>query len=88
MPLVARRTVIQVLGGLSRLDGGYGFGNWCTRIVAPGGRIQVKTDALIRDTGQPDMVAPGAGQHAVQDLIPRIRGRRWRALHPRHTTGW
>ena len=42
-----------------------GFGNWCTRIVAPGGRIQIKTDALIRDTGQPDTVVPDARQHAV-----------------------
>ena len=50
--------------------GGYrdGFGNWCTRIVAPGGRIRIKTDALIRDTGQPDRVFPDARQHAVQDL--------------------
>jgi len=50
--------------------GGYrdGFGNWCTRIVAPGGRIRIKTDALIRDTGQPDAVVPDARQHAVQDL--------------------
>jgi transglutaminase-like putative cysteine protease len=44
------------------------FGNWCTRIVAPAGRIQIKTDALIRDTGQPDPVVPGARQHAVEDL--------------------
>ena len=50
--------------------GGYrdAFGNWCTRIVAPGGRIRIKTDALIRDTGQPDRVVPDARQHAVQDL--------------------
>jgi hypothetical protein len=37
-------------------------------MVAPGGRIRIKTDALIRDTGQPDRVVPDAGQHAVQDL--------------------
>jgi transglutaminase-like putative cysteine protease len=50
--------------------GGYrdGFGNWCTRLVAPSGRIRIKTDSLIRDTGQPDGVFPGAWQHAVQDL--------------------
>jgi transglutaminase-like putative cysteine protease len=50
--------------------GGYrdGFGNWCTRIVAPGGRIRIKTDALIRDTGKPDGVFPDAQQHAVEDL--------------------
>jgi hypothetical protein len=45
-----------------------GFGNWCTRLVAPGGRIRLKTDALIRDTGQPDRVVPDARQRAVQDL--------------------
>jgi transglutaminase-like putative cysteine protease len=50
--------------------GGYRdlFGNWCTRLVAPGGRIRIRTDALIRDTGQPDQVFPDAQQHAVQDL--------------------
>jgi transglutaminase-like putative cysteine protease len=50
--------------------GGYrdGFGNWCTRIVAPRGRVRIKTDALIRDTGQPDRVVPDARQHAVEDL--------------------
>src|SRR5579864_7696669 len=50
--------------------GGYrdGFGNWCTRIVAPRGRIRIKTDALIRDSGQPDGVFPDARQHLVQDL--------------------
>jgi transglutaminase-like putative cysteine protease len=50
--------------------GGYrdGFGNWCTRIVAPRGRFRIKTDALIRDSGQPDSIAPDARQHAVQDL--------------------
>ncbi|HMC61296.1 MAG TPA: transglutaminase family protein, partial [Candidatus Solibacter sp.] len=50
--------------------GGYrdGFGNWCTRLVAPRGRFQIKTDALIRDTGQPDPIVPDAWQHAVRDL--------------------
>ena len=50
--------------------GGYRdlFGNWCTRAVAPGGRFQIKTDALIRDSGQPDKISPEAAQHAVQDL--------------------
>ena len=50
--------------------GGYrdGFGNWCTRLVAPRGRMRIKADALIRDTGQPDRVVPDARQHAVEDL--------------------
>lgn len=45
-----------------------GFGNWCSRIVAPPGRIRLTTDAAVRDSGQPDIVAPEAQQHLVQDL--------------------
>jgi transglutaminase-like putative cysteine protease len=44
------------------------FGNWCSRIVAPAGHITIKTDALIRDNGQPDGFFPDAQQHAVEDL--------------------
>ena len=29
------------------------FGNWCTRLVAPAGRITLRTDALINDSGDP-----------------------------------
>jgi transglutaminase-like putative cysteine protease len=45
-----------------------GFGNWCTRIVAPAGRMQISSDALINDSGEPDPVALDAQQYAVQDL--------------------
>jgi len=45
-----------------------GFGNWCTRIVAPAGPFRITADAFIRDSGLPDRVVPGARQHAVQDL--------------------
>jgi len=44
------------------------YGNWCTRITAPQGQIRVTTDAVIRDSGLPDEVAPAALQHAVQEL--------------------
>ncbi len=44
------------------------FGTWCSRIVAPPGRLRLSADALVNDSGQPDLVAPGAQQHAVQDL--------------------
>ncbi len=45
-----------------------GFGNWCSRIVAPAGRIRIASTAIVRDTGQPDPVAPEAWQHMVQTL--------------------
>lgn len=44
------------------------FGNWCTRIVAPAGRLRLRSDALINDTGLADPVAWDAQQLAVQDL--------------------
>jgi len=44
------------------------FGNWCTRIVAPTGRIRVSANALVNDTGAPDVVVPQARQVPVQDL--------------------
>jgi transglutaminase-like putative cysteine protease len=44
------------------------YGNWCTRITAPQGQLRVTTDAVIRDSGLPDEVAPTARQHAVQEL--------------------
>ncbi len=45
-----------------------GFGNWCSRIVAPPGDLRITTDAVINDSGEPDAVIPSARQHAVQDL--------------------
>jgi transglutaminase-like putative cysteine protease len=44
------------------------FGNWCTRLVAPAGRIQIATNATVRDTGKPDPYFPNAWQHSVEDL--------------------
>jgi transglutaminase-like putative cysteine protease len=45
-----------------------GFGNWCSRFVAPVGRLRLAADGTIRDTGLPDVVMPGAWQHAVEEL--------------------
>jgi transglutaminase-like putative cysteine protease len=45
-----------------------GFGNWCTRMVAPPGRFRITTDAVVNDSGVADEVASHAQQHAVQAL--------------------
>ncbi|MBX9741577.1 MAG: transglutaminase family protein [Beijerinckiaceae bacterium] len=45
-----------------------GFGNACTRIVAPAGRTTISTHFEIYDTGLPDVVARDALQHEIQDL--------------------
>ncbi|TMJ39254.1 MAG: transglutaminase family protein, partial [Alphaproteobacteria bacterium] len=44
------------------------FGNWCSRIMAPAGRIRISGDGLVRDSGLPDTIAADARQHAVEDL--------------------
>src|SRR5438034_8614692 len=42
-----------------------GFGNWCSRIVAPAGRVRLAADGVVRDSGLPDPVVASATQHAV-----------------------
>jgi transglutaminase-like putative cysteine protease len=45
-----------------------GFGNWCTRLHAPEGRVRLSATALVMDTGEPDPVALSEHQHPVEDL--------------------
>ena len=45
-----------------------GFGNWCSRIMAPAGRIWLRAEGLVRDSGLPDVTALSAKQHKVEDL--------------------
>ncbi|WP_285029778.1 transglutaminase family protein [Mycolicibacterium sp. lyk4-40-TYG-92] len=44
------------------------FGNWCTRIVAPKGITRISGDAIVRDSGLPDVLVPGARQTPVPEL--------------------
>jgi transglutaminase-like putative cysteine protease len=44
------------------------FGNWCTRIVAPTGRTRITADAIVKDSGAPDVIVPQARQVPVEDL--------------------
>lgn len=45
-----------------------GFGNWCNRLVAPAGVFTMRTDGVIHDPGTPDIQAPDAREHRVEDL--------------------
>jgi len=45
-----------------------GFGNWCSRIVAPPGRIKITTSAVVRDSGVPEVIDRTAQQHSIQEL--------------------
>lgn len=78
------------------------FGNWCSRIVAPPGLVSLSTDAMVRDTGLPDVIVPEAQQTPVETLpdeaLPFLLGSRycetdrlsetaW-ALFDKEPTGW
>jgi transglutaminase-like putative cysteine protease len=45
-----------------------GFGNWCTRLVAPAGAMRIFADALINDSGVPEPVVLSAQQYPVENL--------------------
>ena len=57
------------------------FGNVWTRFVAPAGRLEIRNDFLIRDSGLPDAIAPDARQWEVNDLpddvMPFLYGSRY-----------
>jgi transglutaminase-like putative cysteine protease len=44
------------------------FGNWCNRFLAPVGPLTLKTETVVRDTGQWDLTDPHAEQVPIQNL--------------------
>ena len=49
-----------------------GFGNKCSRILAPAGKFKISTDIIIEDDGQPDVVAQHATQLDLQHLPANV----------------
>ena len=44
------------------------FGNRCTRLLAPPGKIRLSADGIVKDSGEPDPVDHEAQQHAIENL--------------------
>src|ERR1700745_718691 len=44
------------------------FGNVCGRLVAPAGGVTLRGNALVRDSGLPDVVNPAAQQIPIDQL--------------------
>ena len=69
-----------------------GFGNWCSRIVAPPGRIRLAARGVVRDSAAPDVVVYSAMQDAVQDLpeetLVFLRGSRYCDTDLLSETAW
>ena len=45
-----------------------GFGNLCSRIVAPAGRIALSTTAVLEISAEPETIEPNGYQHSVEEL--------------------
>jgi transglutaminase-like putative cysteine protease len=69
-----------------------GFGNICTRVLAPAGRLEISTDFLIQDTGMPDLVVPDAAQKPVEqlpdDILVYLLGSRYCDTDQLSDTAW
>ena len=57
------------------------FGNTCTRLLAPAGRLVLAADAIVRDSGLPDRQQPDAMQVPVEalpeDMLVFLRASRY-----------
>lgn len=68
IPFLERPDVLQSVPAVPMANYRDGFGNWCTRLVAPAGSFRLSTDGVIHVDGGEDARAPGAVQHAVETL--------------------
>ena len=68
------------------------FGNVCTRVLAPAGRISFSADFLVEDSGLPDAVVPDARQLPVHelpdDVMPYLLGSRYCDTDRLCATAW
>jgi transglutaminase-like putative cysteine protease len=69
-----------------------GFGNKCSRILAPTGRVTLSADLVIEDSGQPDIVAPAAKQldlnHLPANVLVYLLGSRYCETDKLLNTAW
>jgi transglutaminase-like putative cysteine protease len=68
------------------------FGNWCSRILAPAGRVRITCDSIVKDTGLPDVVPVWAEQHPVvalpEDSLMFLLGSRYCETDRLSETAW
>jgi hypothetical protein len=70
------------------------YGNWCSRIVAPPGRMRLSADGVVRDSGLPDVDGlssrPRGSFEDRRRILARLK-RRWlnrvRRLQPANRLG-
>lgn len=69
-----------------------GFGNWCTRLTAPQGRLRLTADTVVRDSGATEPVVPQAWQHEIhslpEDTLVYLLGSRYCETDRLSDTAW
>jgi transglutaminase-like putative cysteine protease len=69
-----------------------GFGNRCTRVTAPAGRVVISADAVIEDSGLPDPTEPDAMEQDVgqlpEDTLVYLLGSRYCETELLMQTAW
>ncbi|KAB2911017.1 MAG: transglutaminase family protein [Hyphomicrobiaceae bacterium] len=68
------------------------FGNTCTRVLAPAGRLTISADFVVNDPGTPDIVEPDAEQLPVEalpdDVMVYLLGSRYCDTDRLSNTAW
>jgi len=68
------------------------FGNLCSRILAPAGRMTLSADFVVRDSGRPDEVFPDAEQAPIDrlpdDVIVFLLGSRYCETQELNDLAW
>jgi len=58
-----------------------GFGNWCSRLLAPAGRVRIFSSAVVNDSGKPEGCALDAAQSPIEllpeEALPFLLGSRY-----------
>jgi transglutaminase-like putative cysteine protease len=68
------------------------FGNHVGRLILPAGRVRLWNEAIVEDSGQPDVVNLGAQRHEVQNLplevLPYLLSSRYCEVDLLSETAW
>jgi transglutaminase-like putative cysteine protease len=63
---------VQVEPAIPTTDYKDWFGNICTRLVAPTGRLRLSNSTVIEDSGEPDPINPDASEMPVDELPSEV----------------
>ncbi|MBC7784353.1 MAG: transglutaminase family protein [Burkholderiales bacterium] len=72
LPTVRQQESVRVEPDVPVLQYTDAFGNTCGRLHAPAGTLRLSNDAVVEDTGYPDVMGFGAVRHPIEQLPPDV----------------